>query len=294
MGGDFARRLNYSQGVSDPRSETLRTACTLLAGLLLVGCSSNWKAYGIDTSCVDVTYFADLDEDGWGDPADEGTPSCEPPEAGNVRNNRDCDDSDPDVTGRIGALCPSQLVAQDAETDFTPVVSGSEFIAVHSNTELVWAAAAQQACGPYGWGGHLATFFDLNQLNTVLGAVSQDTYAAFVGYHPTLHEWGNYDDAGDWVAETEGGTFQAPLCNCVGSSDAGCGDVYTDDLRYLALVKNSAAANGFCLGTPDDADPGEGDPEYLRLYGHFICERDIPDPNDWELAPPGAGDDTAQ
>src|SRR5690606_30682346 len=88
-------------------STTLRTALSLVAALTLTGCASDWKAYGIDTACREVLYFADQDGDGWGLSTDEGVESCLPPETGAVRNNRDCDDDDATITGRVGALCPA-------------------------------------------------------------------------------------------------------------------------------------------------------------------------------------------
>ncbi len=276
----------------------MRIAPVLTVALALTGCASDWKAFGIDTACREVVYFPDQDGDGWGLSTDPGTVSCDPPEAGAVRNNRDCDDEDASVTGRIGSLCPSQLVAQTEPADFVSVsVAGSEWVLMHAETDLVWAAAAEQACGAFGWGGSLATFDTQAQLREVLGALGDfEIYAAFVGFHPTERTFGAYDEEGDWVDAATGPSV-VPLCSCMGATAAddnqpGCGDAYTTDLRYLAVVRDGRHGATFndanwCLGTPDEAlpptVPSEA-PAYERLFGHFICERPIPTPSDWDLA----------
>lgn len=287
----------------------MRTALTIAATLSLAGCVNSWQYYGIPDGCERVLAFADLDNDGWGDNAAEGEVVCLPLASGSVRNNRDCDDDDVTVTGRVGSLCPGELVSD--ETDFTPTTVGSEFVVVHPDTEVVWAGAAEQACGPFGWGGKfdyaddaddvarpgLATFRDRGQLETVLGSLPEATgtiFAGFVGFHPTLHQWGAYDDAGVWVEEVDGGDFAVSLCNCLGpdANATTCADRYVEDLGYLALIRDAghtADGGDWCLGTPEEALPDPiptGAPDYDLLNGHFICERAIPDPNDWALAVP--------
>jgi hypothetical protein len=284
----------------------LRTSPWIATALALGGCGGDWEFFGVPTECVKVMSFADLDGDGWGDPASEGTPTCPPLTDGSVSNNRDCNDDDGAVTGRVGSLCPEQLVAP--ETDFTPVTVGSEFVIVHPDTDVVWSSAAEQSCGPFGWGGKfdmpegqtdlprpgLATFRDSAQLDTVLAALGARTvYGGFVGFHPTLHQWGQYDDAGTWVPDTDVTSFTVPLCNCIGETSETCDDRYTEDLGYLALIRDGTPDDAldpddWCLGTPEEALPEDAtdDPPYEMLYGHFICERAIPNPDDWALAVP--------
>jgi len=285
----------------------LRTALTIATALGLTGCVNNWNHYGIPDGCEKVLAFADNDGDQWGDPADPGEVVCLPLESGSVRNNRDCDDTSAAVTGRVGSLCPDELVS--TATDFIQTQAGNEFVLVHPDTDVVWAGAAEQACGPFGWGGKydfeddasdvarpgLATFRDRGQLETVLGTVpTGNIYAGFVGFHPTLHQWGAYDDAGVWVKEVDGGDFAVSLCNCLGDDvdlDT-CDDRYTEDLGYLALIRDAghtADGGDWCLGTPEEALPEtipDGAPDYDLLEGHFICEREAPNPGDWALAVP--------
>jgi hypothetical protein len=275
----------------------VRIGLLLVTAVLLPACGSTWKAYGIDTACVDELYFEDGDGDLWGDPADAGQESCVPP-TGTVRNNRDCDDSNDQITGRTGSLCPEHLVHHDASdpsdlTDFAAVRGASEFIIVHAETDLVWPAAAEDACGPWGWGGctegtpdecgHLATVEGQPQLNSLLDALpSGDVFAGWVGFGFDVEEeegagdenWGYRDSAGDWHDDDAGIAALRRLCDPTR-------DYSTTGTTYLALVVDSAG--DWCLGTPDEADLGSGDPPYLPLYGHFICERPIPDPDEFAL-----------
>ncbi|MCA9488809.1 MAG: hypothetical protein KC621_02780 [Myxococcales bacterium] len=55
------------------------------------------QAYLCEGDCLGLTWYADEDGDGYGDPATETT-SCEAP-AGMVDNRLDCDDADPDAPG---------------------------------------------------------------------------------------------------------------------------------------------------------------------------------------------------
>lgn len=277
----------------------MRIGLLLVTAALLPACSSNWKAYGIDTACVPELYFQDGDGDLWGDPADTGEESCTPP-ADSARNNRDCDDSNDQITGRTGSICPEHLVNHDAAdptdvTDFTAVIDGSEFIIVHADTDLVWPAAAEDACGPWGWGGcvgeaeecgHLATVESQPQLNGLIDELpAGHAFAGWVGFGydhaaaTVTWEWG-YQDATGWQDDDAGIAALRRFCD---SSR----DYTTAETPYLALVVD--ASGNWCLGTPDEADMGSGDPPYLPLYAHFICERPIPDPDAFALEKlPGA------
>ncbi|MBW2253318.1 MAG: hypothetical protein JRI25_01820 [Deltaproteobacteria bacterium] len=266
----------------------MRIGLLFVVAAMLPACGSNWKAYGIDTACERELYFTDSDGDLWGDPEAAGEESCTPP-PGTARNNRDCDDDDaPEITGRTGSLCPEHLVHHDASdpsdlTEFTALIDGSEFIVVHADTDLVWPAAAEDACGPWGWGGcvgeadecgHLATVESQPQLNALIDALpSGQAYAGWVGFHPTDHTWGYRDSTGAWIDDDAEIAALQRLCDTSRTYDPGT--------LYLALVVD--AAGDWCLGTPEEANPGVGDPAYLPLYGHFICERPIPDPDQFAL-----------
>lgn len=272
---------------------------------LLGGCISDWEAHGIPSGDLpENLYFADEDGDGWGDPADPGAPASEPP-AQSARNNRDCDDTDAGVTGRTGVICPEQLVAfEEASTKFAPVATGgSEFVLVRAPTEVAWAGLAESACGPNGWGGRLATFTSEAELETVLAGLDpavtespaddalddQRVWAGYVGFAPQGDAWGHRDEAdpGTWVEDTSG-------MSVVASRFCSPRETYTEDLAYLALVRDGAPDDGafdpdsWCLGTPDEALPATiGDePDYGLLYGHFICERPIPDATLYEVGEP--------
>jgi hypothetical protein len=163
------------------------------------------------------------------------------------------------------------------------VIDGSEFVIVHADTDLVWPAAAEDACGPWGWGGctvsslecgHLATIDSEPQLQTLLDALPSGTaWAGWVGFRASGHTWGYRDHGGDWADDDPGIAALNQLCDP--------GRSYDPDLLYLALVVDSVGE--WCLGTPEEAGVGADGPGYLPLYGHFICERPIPDPEDYAL-----------
>ena len=242
---------------------------------LLGGCISDWDAYGIpEDELPENLFFADADGDGWGDPDDPGQLAEEQP-ADTARNNRDCDDGDAAVTGRTGVICPQQLLEVTA---FAPIATGgSEFIVVRAPTDLVSAGFSDDACGPFGWGGRLATFTSDAELKTVLAALeSEHAWAGYVGFAPQTDAWGHHgDDA--WVADSTG-------MNVPASRFCSPRATYAEDLGYLALVRDGNGgdfdADDWCLGTPDEAGEGFG-----QLYGHFVCERPIPDAAQYALGP---------
>lgn len=282
----------------------------LAATAALTGCDSSWDYYNVPTGCSLELFFADGDGDLWGDPATDPQLECTPPVGFEATNDRDCDDGDALVTGRIGSICPDQLAFDPdnvgATTTYTGKIFGqSEFVVVQPPTVEVWPAAAEDACGPYGWGGvtprpaqgvtdltegHLATISTQANLSEML-ADADDVYAAWVGFRPANGSpawdagWGYYDSTGTWIAASEG--ISLPFCNCVpATADADtCADVYeTTNIRYLAVVNKYGGNGARCLGTPDEALSGDmSDPDYATLYGHFICERPIPEPEDYNV-----------
>ena len=57
----------------------------------------------VDTDAVDVPWYRDADEDGWGNP-DDTTTDCAPPD-GYVGNAQDCDDSDTSINPDVEEVC---------------------------------------------------------------------------------------------------------------------------------------------------------------------------------------------
>lgn len=256
-----------------------------LASVLLPGCSSNWRTYQDETGCPPEPFFSDADGDQWGDPSDSGFYACTQLPA-TARNNRDCDDANDQITGRTGSMCPDQLAHPEGgdPADVIGVIDGSEFVFVRGGADLVWPTAAEDACGPWGWGGctasspecgHLATIDSEAQLQALLDALPTGMpWAGWVGFHASDHTWAYRDRDSAWVEDDAGLAALRTICDA--------GRSYDPDLPYLALVVD--AAGNWCLGTPEEAGAGLEDPPYLPLYGHFLCERPIPDPDDYALA----------
>lgn len=267
------------------------------------GCGYYWALQeSIDTGCgTTYAYYLDDDGDGWG--VGEPVEQCGPdPQTGFTSlNNRDCDDANELVTGRTGSVCPDELVVGGSE--YTAVVHSNrdEFVAVHSRgTALVWATEAEVACGPWGWGGALASFDGQDDLNEVEQALENlDIYAGFVnaGWDDASSSWVWLDGSGldfnsvGWCF----GTVPEPVdFNPALDAESKTYAAEIDQLR-IALVKRE---QGWCFGEPGQAIPvgtdtgalGKEDyPPYLSAKdGHFICERAVPDPLDY--APPEALD----
>jgi hypothetical protein len=254
----------------------------------LTACSSNWQVEVIEPQNIELPFFLDEDDDGWGalgsdyelrEIGDEGTNFT-------ARNNRDCDDANVAVTGLVGSICPDRLVV--GATEYSAITYGDEeFVAVHDASDLVWPEYAVDACSPWGWGGAgggLAKFADATELAQVQDLLADyPVYAGWVGVTP--------DGSGGWSWEdgTAIGGF-LPLCDDTPASDE------IDPARArLALMKLDDTA--WCLGTPDQvlvqgSWPNEyTPPDYSAGYGYFVCERPVPDPAPFAVDPPEA--DTA-
>ncbi len=266
----------------------------VIAGIVSIGtgCGFYWDLrQPIETGCADLSsYFLDEDGDGWGAAGTDILLCGGNAESGHTaRNGLDCDDSVADVTGRIGSICPSSLVTGGASYDAV-VYGASEFVAVTGETALVWSTEAEVACGPWGWGGSLATFDGADDLAAVQNALdAQDIYAGFVDlrWDTTTSTWGWADGSG---------LDPNAVGWCLGSTpDPFTFDPYLDpkaddfeaqvaQLR-VALVRRE---QGWCFGEPRQAIPVGLDtaeasdyPPYGTKEGHFVCERAAPDPSAW-------------
>lgn len=254
----------------------------------VAGCRFSWTA-DIDTGCPTIqTYYRDADGDGWGRAGDSQL-LCVPESDYRVANDRDCDDEDAEVTGRVGSICPASLVtdpAGGATTAYVGVVVGtSEAIAVHPPTARVVARAAEDACGSAGWGGDLATLPEGPAVVEVLDSLPAGT-GAWAGWVAVVYdaaesrwEW----RSGEAIAETR-------LCRFDGDGIPGPED-YDPDLGFLALVK-AGASTAWCLGTPDQVHtaPCAGESCYPERYAHFVCERAPISPDRYALAEPAAAE----
>lgn len=264
---------------------------------ITAGCSYYWDLrQSIETGCVDsLAFYMDADDDGWGDAADFILDCHGDSESGyTAQNARDCDDTDERVTARVGSVCPVHLVAGGA--DYAGVTYGdSEYVAVLSGSTLVRATEAEAACGPWGWGGQLASFEDLTELTAVEGALDQfdvAPYAGFInaGWDIKTNGW-MWLDGSELSFESEGW--------CLGITptlEEYEPNLDPKDFDYeetvanirISLVKRDA---GWCYGSPDQSLPlgytkKDGYDEYSLKDGHFICERTAPNPSDYSESGP--------
>lgn len=258
---------------------------------VLSGCSTYVTEKTLPTGCVMNKYYLDADQDGWGDAADtEGTESCEPilsatkGENRTARNNLDCDDSTNLVTGRVGSVCPPNVVK--GENSYAGQVVGTrEYVAVIGDT-LSGSASGVGSCGEYGWAGTLGEstqsglavfpnmqglFRLINNIDDVLvsSAGGQTYYAGWVGIV--------YED-GAWVFSRDSEEFvPSEMGFCGGTApnpaDFGVGP------KQLALVR-TAGSGDWCFGRPQDANPSvqtPGEVFYGQWSANLICERPRPD-----------------
>jgi len=272
----------------------------LSAGAVLIGttgCGYYWALQEpIETGCASLSsYYLDVDGDNWG-ASGSGVMLCRAnPETGHTaQNGWDCDDDDPAVSGQITAVCPDMLVSGGAE--YRAVVYGStEFVAVYGDTAVVTATVGQSSCGPYGWGGKLASFDSQADLTAVKDALTDDElYAGFIDVG-----WDRVTEAWVWGDGSTMDLDSVGWCGGVVPTLADY-DEYLDpdsktynadvDAIRISLVKDFQY-HDWCLGEPRDALPPIVDtgmaseyPFYSSTAGHFVCEREVPDPDDYPWA----------
>ena len=285
----------------------MRTVCLMLIVATSTGCRFSWEA-DVDTDCAEFrTWYRDADGDRWGVVGDSQD-ACGPSGEYTARNDRDCDDADPAITGRIGSICPDRLVTNGAapDTDATAVtgvvVGTNEVVVVHGPTSPTYARAAEDACGESGWGGGLFALSESSQIVAALDAVPDEAtiWAGYVGIvfnpdapFPAGSPAEDQPPAGQWEFIGGGAVPETRLCSFDGAFGADARD-YDPALGFLALVKDKPPleANGsssdFCFGTPDEAIPldgctGAGRTCYEERFGHFMCARPEAAPGPYAL-----------
>lgn len=309
-----------------------------IVGLLAFGggCATYVTQKEIPTGCPENIYYLDQDQDGWGERSTEvsegvSASSCEPRVTTDetsgktlyytARNTLDCDDSasqeetltepcegrrpgtDEDcggkqVSGRVGSVCPDDLVATES-TYAARILGTREYVAVVSSS-LTGSASAANSCSEQGWGGPvglnepggLAIFHGdkqegmqglfrlINELNQQLTV--GDPYAAWVGV--IAQETGDPEDddsySFEWVFERKNLTVTEEQEGFKPLDLGFCGPVTPDPRDFgkipkrLALVRK-AGSGDWCFGRPTDANGDEK--VYDSLKAHFVCERPRPD-----------------
>lgn len=253
---------------------------------LLASCSSKWETIPLEQPCNPYPYFFDGDGDGWGDPNQPAVDVCpskiEAPYT--AENGRDCDDADVSVTGRVGGLCPidvlgaASTVVQFASGEHEYLIARPPDAEPTDGSETIWPDYAEEVCAPAGWGGTvtladdeasidpsipeagLVTIQDESELGAIeeqvdadywagwVGAVSYDTGATTTdpdGNQVPVYGW-------KWENDVEGIPFElVGYCDGISSPPA------DGALNRLALVKRTLLAPdgtrkaGWCFGNPE-------------------------------------------
>lgn len=254
-----------------------------LTAPLVAGCGSSWdirKGDKLVYGCNESFFYPDADLDGWGDPSAEGVLLCSADvEAGlTAANGRDCDDGDPDVTGKIN-LCPDDLAESGTGNPIAyggRVVGEVEFAFVHGGDAQVlenrmataqcelWAGEVDGASA-----GSLATFASQTEVQQAQDAIDvarpDGPYAGFVGL-----EWTGDLTVGDWewIDDSDDGLIDSVFSWCNGSppvpgdffpelntADPAHFDAFNDALPHLRLAMVRQESGSWCLGLPWDAIP---------------------------------------
>lgn len=281
----------------------------LSAVLLTAGCGSYWdirEGEVLDIGCAGrLNYYDDVDGDGWGQVGSEPTALCEPdPQAGLTASNAlDCDDTDPDVTGKIGLVCPADL-----DPAGTPCYSGlvfgdSEFVVTCGESQPQRFTAAQQLCDSWSTDAAqddtsvqrgLATLEAGFERVEVLEAWLESLEEVEAGFSIFVDlRWSGSLETGTWAWPS--GAPPDGISPC-GGVEPTVADFYPDLVpsdpnaaqtleEHKGEVRSVLVFDGvgWCRGTPSDGGAG-----YDHQSAHYLCERPRPDLSQHEEQPSAA------
>lgn len=286
--------------------------------VVLASCGSSWqirKGDELVVGCAEKAFYPDADGDGWGDANAEPVASCTPPGDGfTASNGRDCDDGNPAITGRVGAVCPDALLTSSAPIDYEGVIyDQSEFVFVFGvDTPTARYAMAESSCQDWSgmdeieseWvpRGGLATFNSQAELQEVQDRVEEVTthWAGFIGIH---WEGGLQNGDWSWTDDSSDALINAiPWCGGqkplpedffpnLNPADPEHAPGIEKELEHIRLALVLQEGGSWCLGLPVDALPADLDdsledagpwPLLTHTEAHFICERLAPDPSAYQ------------
>lgn len=255
--------------------------------VVLAACGSSWqirKDEVLEIGCPEKYFYPDADGDGWGDASAEPVASCEPLREQDLTaaNGRDCDDGDPTITGRVGAICPEGLLASSSTISFGGVLfADQEFVFVHGgSTPVASYAMATTSCQEWSGSdlvdddwvprGSLATFNALAELVAVQdeleAQVQAGTFGVFAGYVGIGWEGGLQTGAWSWLDDSGDNLInQIPWCSGALKPADFFPRLNPDDPEHIPALEEAMGAlrlalvlpeNGnWCLGMPRDAIP---------------------------------------
>lgn len=292
--------------------------------VLLAGCGSYWdlrKGEELPIGCASrLNYFPDEDGDGWGaqdSPPEEACAQDAP--SGKASNALDCDDADAGLTGRAGAICPSQMASQYGGS---PCVVGTQ----QGDSELVatcldgsptvpfgqaiqdctlwagWETPEAVAAGTVGHRG-LAALEDDIEFGRVTTWLRDNLVPNTGGFAVWIDlQWDGTVDSGQWVFRAaDGSTINPTWIVPCGGADPMPGDLWPDLLVGGPTDTGAAAVGGrqtvedeldkvrlaliwdgagWCRGIPEEAGG-----EYGPRSAHVLCERPRPTLADYESYP---------
>lgn len=192
----------------------------------------------VDTDAVDVPWYRDADEDGYGD-ASATVTDCAPPE-GYVGNAQDCDDAAEAVHPHVEEICEDGI---DNNCDGSP--NGCELSGDVSLAEAETILRGQTSMDEAGWS--VAGAGDVNGDgidDLVVGSPGDDTAEANAGAAYIL--FGPLTEGETSLAEADAKLTGEAVNDFAGWRVAGAGDVNgdgTDDLVVGAQYNDASGAN---------------------------------------------------
>lgn len=277
---------------------------------LWTGCGSSWRlreGEKLAIGCPTRDLWQDSDADGWGDPDVTPQPLCEPDAVlgFTAEVGLDCDDDDPEVTGRVGSLCPEDLAAGEPAGTLGLEWGGVEYVAAWGpELDTSDAVAAAVACA--AWAGPaalepaegLVAFAAAIDVETVTARLSVAVGAGrvFAGWIDAGWEGAVDDGVWSWVGLGDDGLLGGdtlPWCGEIpeavdawpelNAADPEHRAAMEEELSGLRLSLNLDALGGFCVGLPVEAGDGVTDASYGPWQAHPVCARARPDPALWSM-----------
>jgi hypothetical protein len=267
---------------------------------MLLACGSSWRlreGERLALGCASRAYWTDADGDGWGDPDLPPQDLCAPDvDLGLTATvGLDCDDGDPEVTGRIGSLCPADL-AEGVPAGLLGVEWGGQEYAAVWGPEVATSDAVVVGAACAAWGGEPAVFAAAADVVTVTSrlAASVGGGRLFAGWLGVSWEGDLLDGA--WTFGASGddallGADELPWCGSVPAptdawpelnpADADHLAAMEEELPGLRLALSLDAIGQVCLGLPPAAGDGVSDAAYGTWDAHPLCGRPRPDPAAW-------------
>lgn len=264
---------------------------------LLLACGSSWRlreGERLALGCATASYWLDADGDGWGDPDVPEQPLCGPDaDLGLTATvGLDCDDADPEVTGRVGSLCPVDLVIGTPAGVLGVEWGGVEYAAAWGPQAVTTdAVGAADACA--AWGGGLAAFGAAVDAETVTSrmGVAVGPGRLFAGWLDAGWQ-GDLTD-GSWTFGGGGddgllGGDELPWCGAepvatdawpeLNAADPVHRAAMEEELAGVRLAVTLDAVGLFCVGLPQPQGDGVQDAAYGPWDAHPLCSRVRPDP----------------